>query len=81
MPIEPFYMVVLDHEEKLYNIIGPITDDTDITNSTAEAIHAVRQVNCYTLSRDRERAIPELMADIERSHAGYTYSSEPIIPA
>ena len=78
MPIAPFYIAVLEHEKKLYNIIGPLTDDTDLTNRVAEVARAGRQVNCHTLSHDR--TMPELVADIEGSFAGYSYSSKPIIP-
>lgn len=76
--IEPFFVVVLDHDKKEFNIAGLLSDDTAITNNVADAQKAGRNVNCYTPSRDFRLAA--LIEEVERAHGGYSYTSFHIVP-
>ena len=45
-----FLLVVLDHDEKVFSIHGPMSDDTQWNSRVVAAQKAGRQVNCSTPS-------------------------------
>ena len=48
--IEPFYLIMVDHDKKMYNVIGPISDDSDWNKKIVELQNKNRKVNCFSVS-------------------------------
>lgn len=74
--VEAFYLVLVDHDNKVFNIVGPMSDDTDWNKSISELQHASRKVNCFSVPSDK------LLDDIIHSYSGqtgYTFSRELIV--
>jgi hypothetical protein len=46
--ISPFYLVVIDDDRKLFNVIGPMVDDTSWTNRVARAQDEGLNVRCQS---------------------------------
>ena len=44
----PFLIVVLDHDQNKFNVLGPMADDTCITNKVYMCQDSGREVNCFT---------------------------------
>ena len=57
--MEPFYILVNDRKNRKYDIVGPMRDDTTITNNIANMQKEELEVNCHT-------------ADIDTTMPGYT---------
>jgi hypothetical protein len=53
--IEPFHLVVVDDDRRLFSVVGPMTDDTDWNRRVCDAQDKGRQVRCYTPGRGRTR--------------------------
>lgn len=69
--VKPFLLMLVDHDKKIFNIIGPVTSDTDWTFKIVELQETGRNVSCHvcrsTVSID----------DIARSYSeqtGYRFS-------
>ena len=45
--IKPFYLVLVDHDSKMFNVIGPIVDDTKWNNKIVELQYTGRNINCF----------------------------------
>jgi hypothetical protein len=64
---EPFFLILRDQDRKKFNIVGPITDDSDYAQRTAELQEEGRDVRCQSIRFEvgvpeiaaRERAITE----------------------
>lgn len=45
---QPFLKIIVDHDNKVFNIVGPITDDTDWIKKIVELQKAGRDARCFT---------------------------------
>jgi hypothetical protein len=45
--IEPFFLVITDRDKGLFNVIGPMTDDTMWNNMVSEEQDKGRNVKCH----------------------------------
>jgi hypothetical protein len=43
-----FVLIVVDHDTREFNVLGPMVDDTSQTNAVWEAQRSGRNVNCFT---------------------------------
>ena len=48
MHIEPFYLFLVDDDRKIFNVIGPISDDRVWIDRCAEAQRSGRTVRCFS---------------------------------
>lgn len=71
-----FYMVVTDSQAKLFNVVGPITDDTEVVEKVLKAQKLGRVVNCHNPGAV-ERSRDELIKSVAES-TGHTYSDRSI---
>lgn len=68
-----FYLILVDHDNKVFNIIGPISDDTNWNKKISELQHTGREVNCFSVPSS------ELFDNIKNSYSrdtGYNFSRE-----
>jgi len=45
--IKPFFLVITDRDKGLFNVIGPMSDDTSWNDRVCKAQESGRQVNCH----------------------------------
>lgn len=57
--IEPFLLVIVDDDRRVFSVVGPMSDDTDWNKRVCDAQDRGRGVRCYTPGRSqtREQAI------------------------
>lgn len=55
--IEPFFLVITDHDKGIFNVVGPMTDDTSWNDRVCEAQKARRQVNCHNPNINSKESI------------------------
>jgi hypothetical protein len=55
--IRPFLIVVIDEDQRLFSIEGPMTDDTSLNAAICRARDEGRAVRCFTTQSDRNDAI------------------------
>lgn len=68
MAIDPFLLLVVDHDKKEFTVEGPMTDDTKWNDAVVAAQDTGRQVNCHTPGG----ILPEVVVrDWENSHPDY----------
>lgn len=71
-----FYLVVKDEDKKIFNLVGPMTDDSVWNERASVARSAGRQVTCFsTISSSPETL--ELLEFAKRT--GFKYSSNSIL--
>lgn len=46
--IGSFYLVVTDADQKVFTVVGPMTDDSSWNKCVCDAQDAGRKVNCFT---------------------------------
>ncbi len=46
--IEPFYLIITDRDKGKFNIVGPMTDDTEWNQKVCLSQENGRHVNCQT---------------------------------
>lgn len=74
---EQFFLILRDQDKKKFNIVGPMTDDSDYAERTAELQEQGRDVRCQTMRIDadmpeiaaRERALTEF----KKAFSDYVY--------
>lgn len=71
-----FYLIVTDRDKRLFNVLGPMTDDTEHINAVVAAQKEGRAVNCHTPPTGKSRE--EIISDFSKQQ-GLTYSSAPIL--
>jgi len=74
--IEPFYLVLVDHDSKMFNVIGPIVDDTKWNNKIVELQHTGRNINCFDVPGSE--SVNDTINSYSRQ-TGYSFSQELII--
>ena len=75
--IDPFYLVLVDHDNKVFNVVGPMSDDTDWNKDIAELQRTGRKTNCFSVPGS------ELLNNIINScsrQTGYNFSQKLIAP-
>jgi hypothetical protein len=55
MPIEPFYLIVTDRDNKVFNIVGPMSDDTSFNEKVLKCQEQGRHVNCHSANQQLSR--------------------------
>jgi hypothetical protein len=45
-----FYLVIIDEDIHAFSVVGPMTDDTKLTDAVCEAQERGRHVRCFTTS-------------------------------
>lgn len=55
MPIKPFYLLVTDSDKKVFNIVGPISDDTGWNEKVVKCQEQGRHVNCQSVNQQLSR--------------------------
>ena len=73
--IDPFFIVVTDADQKKFNVLGPMTDDTQINHRVVLCQDQGRKVNCHTAGPGQSRA--QIIASYTQQF-GFAYSDEPI---
>ena len=53
--IDPFFIIVTDRALGVFNVLGPMEDDTQITHQVSELQNKGRRVNCYTAASGQSR--------------------------
>jgi hypothetical protein len=73
--IEPFFIVVTDRDKKVFNLLGPMSDDTQINHRVVQCQEKGRAVNCHTAGdgQSRQQIIASCTTEL-----GLTYTDEPI---
>jgi hypothetical protein len=61
---EPFFLVVIDHDQGFFSVEGPMTDDHPWHAATRRAQDSERHVVCGPTGPDRET----LAAEYQRAH-------------
>ena len=70
------YIVVLDHDKKVFNVLGPMTDDSDITHRVYNCQQSGREVTCFT---ENGRYTMEQVIDSIKMQFRYEFSKELIV--
>jgi hypothetical protein len=66
-----FFLVLVDEDRKLFNIVGPMTDDTAWGRKIVELQESGKNVRCFALAADR--SVDEIVALYSRQ-TGYKYT-------
>ena len=70
-----FLMIVIDRDKRVFNVLGPMTDDRVIGQAVCDAQDAGRQVNCHTI-KDKSR---ESLIESYGRDSGFKFTEEPIV--
>lgn len=71
--IEPFYLVLVDHDKKMFNVIGPIIDDSDWNKKIVELQQKGRKTNCFSVPGSE--SLKNIISSYSRQ-TGYDFSHE-----
>lgn len=74
--IEPFHLIITDKDQGIFNIIGPITDDTEWNTRVSQCQNSGRNVNCQT---ENKALTEELLINKTTRRLGLNYTTYPII--
>ena len=44
---DPYYVIVVDHDNKAFDVLGPMHDDSAVTSDVSKGQERGRQVNCF----------------------------------
>ena len=74
--IEPFHLIITDRDKGVFNIVGPMIDDTEWNKKVCQCQDNGRHVNCQTANRalTEEQLISEVAKRL-----GLKYTNEPIV--
>ncbi len=75
---ERVWVVVQDEDDKVFNVRGPTSDDTALTNEGCKAQEQGRQISCFTVPLTNEPDRMQLIATCTRD-LGLTYTHRSII--
>ena len=72
--IQPFYLIITDRDKNRFNVVGPMTDDTEWINKVSHCQDEGRKVNCQTGSRvlSKEELIREVTKNLGLKFSGET---------
>jgi hypothetical protein len=71
--IDPFFIVVTDRKLGVFNVLGPMVDDTQITHQVAELQNKGCRLNCYTAGSGQSR---QQVIDSYVSNYGLKYTDD-----
>ena len=71
-----FYLIVVDRDQRLFNVVGPMNDDTDHINAVVAAQKKGRDVRCFTPLAGKPR---EAIVSDFANQTGFAYSDEPVL--
>ncbi len=74
--IAPFFLVVTDRDKGLFNVIGPMSDDTSWNRRVCLAQDQGRAINCHTPGKGRTKE--EIIAAASSS-LGLRFTEEPLL--
>jgi uncharacterized OB-fold protein len=76
LDMKPFYLIVVDEDQRLFNVIGPMADDRPWNDRVVNAQKTGRLVRCFTPpdGQTRDQLITSGQHDL-----GLTYTDELII--
>lgn len=73
--MEPFYLFVVDHDNKIFTKFGPMNDDSLWNDRVVSMQKRGRNINCFNVdSRNIEMSIREYEIQM-----GYRYSTKSIV--
>lgn len=73
---EQMFLIITDHDNRVFNILGPIIDDTNPTNRVWELKRAGRNINCHVAEEYGNRE--SIIRDYTKQ-TGYQYVDSSII--
>jgi hypothetical protein len=71
-----FFLVLLDDDKKVFNVVGPMTDDTAWNKKVVELQTLGRRVRCISTSADRS---VQAIAALYSRQTGFTHSTSLIL--
>jgi|WetSurMetagenome_2_1015567.scaffolds.fasta_scaffold1886663_2 hypothetical protein len=71
-----FWIIIVDHDNKTFNVRGPSYDDTYETNRTVDLQNDGRHINCISCPDNQTK---EAVISKYRQQIGYAYSEESIL--
>jgi hypothetical protein len=63
-PIQPFFLIITDHDRGFFSVEGPMTDDRLWKEAAREARNDQRRITCGPSGLDRD----DLAAEYRRAH-------------
>ena len=75
---EPFYLVVLDRDKQVFNVVGLIEDDTPYVRAANKLQDQGRNVQVHNPGEYDSR---QAVIDAVTEEIGFVYSPDPIFPA
>jgi hypothetical protein len=73
-PIKPFHLVVVDDARKLFNVEGPMVDDTPWIDRVIQAQQAGLEIRCMTGGPTRQEAVAAAANSLQ-----YTWTDEDLL--
>ena len=73
---EPFFLVVIDRDNGVFNVFGPVSDDAPYVREVSLAQQKGRNVDLHNPGEFDDR---EAVVDNVKSQLGFTYSEDPIV--
>lgn len=74
--IEPFHLIITDHDKGVFNIVGPMVDDTEWNKGVCQCQASGRHVNCQTGNQALTKE--QLVSEVTK-RLGLKYETDPII--
>lgn len=74
--IEPFHLIITDRDNGVFNIVGPMTDDTEWNKKVCQCQDDGRHVNCQTGNQALTKE--QLVSEVTK-RLGFKYEENPII--
>lgn len=71
--IEPFYLVLIDREKKIFNIVGPMVDDRDWNKRITQTQSQGRNVGCFTWE-NRTDSKDQIIVGYKKQYSEYQFS-------
>ena len=75
-----FYLIIVDHDRRVFNIVGPISSDRDWNTRVLEAQEAGRDVRCFSIEAADESEL-RLKAEQYRAQMGYAQTESSVVDA
>ncbi len=74
--IAPFHLIITDRDKGVFNIVGPMVDDTEWNERVCQCQGNGRHVNCQTANRNltEQQIIVEVTERL-----GLKHTNEPIV--
>lgn len=74
--VEPFYLVIIDEDSRVFNVVGPLQNDKEWNKKIAEMQKRGRKIKCFSHPGTYSRH--SIIKEISESR-GYTFSDRLII--